>query len=100
MTLDVEVELNRVHNRSVDNSARSTVAAPVGVLLAHGEEASVVALLDSDVGERGLVLGIEVLAGRAEGVDLDSRELGELAFGEAIAIDQYTFWLFVCANFK
>jgi len=87
VTLDVEIELDRMHNRSVDNSARSTVAAPVGVLLAHGEEASVVALLDGDVGERGFVLGIEALAGRAEGIDLDSHELGELAFGEAIAID-------------
>lgn len=54
VALDEEVELDRVHNRNVDNRTRSTIAAPVGILLAHGEEASVMALLDDDVCDAGV----------------------------------------------
>lgn len=48
VTLQVEIELGRVRDVTIDDSASRAVARPVCLVLRHGEEADVVSLSDDD----------------------------------------------------
>lgn len=88
MALDVEIKLERVDNRRVHTGARVAVAAAIGSRGAHGEESGMVALLDDDKGDVRLVVDVEAAAAGAQRGDLGLEDVGELAFRDAIAVDQ------------
>lgn len=87
VALDVEIKLERVDNRRVNTSARVAVAAAIGGRGAHREEAGVVALLNNDKGDVRLIVGFEVAATSAQRGDLGLEDFGELALGDAVAVD-------------
>lgn len=55
MTLEIEIKLERVNNSLVDYSSRLAVSCPVAVAWVNREETNVMAFLDDDKGDLGVV---------------------------------------------
>lgn len=85
-----EVELVRVADGSVDDSTGGDVTRAIAVLGADYEEASVMTLLHQDESDGGGVVGVDVAAGGFEGRELKLQNLGELALGDTVTVEEDT----------
>lgn len=87
MTAKVKVELGRVRDANVDCRSRRNISGLSALLLLVGaEESRVMSFLDDDEGDAGTVVGLEFDACLADGRQLVLQDVRELAFGDAVAV--------------
>jgi len=88
MGAEEEVKLAWVADGSVNNGSGGDVPGAITVLRLGHKEAGVVTLLHQDKGDGGGVRGINVTAGLLQSRKLKLQDLGELALGDTVTVEE------------
>merc|ERR1719186_542353 len=95
MGQEVVVALSGVVDALVNHSARDHVTVPVHVVLVvgRGEEASVMPLLNHQVGDERLVTFLQLSASSFQSLQFSGQNLEELSLADSISEHDDPFWL-------
>jgi hypothetical protein len=91
MRLKIEIKVEWVNNVCVHHCAWTTVAGPVSVLVHRGEKPCVMALLDDDEREGGIVAILKTFACSPKGFDFSLEDDTELTLGNTIPVEEDSF---------